>query len=304
MKSIQRKIGSLFYLIGQAFSGIFRNSALSFASVAVLIACLLITGSFFLIITNINHNISDMEYLNQIVVYINKDCPKDEVEGIRDRIAQLENVKGEPKLITKEDALKEEKEKHPENFLSLKDGDNPYRDSIVITYKDGEKVAELEEQLKSFADVDNVISRVDVAVAIDQVKSTLYILGFGFFTALVIVTVFIIITTVKVSLYSRRHEISLMWSIGATKRFIVLPFIIEGFILGVVAAILAFFAQGWIYSTIEDLITRDYSNLFAVIPYVQLAPIVIIGYLAIGIITGILGSCISIGKHINGHAHT
>ncbi len=303
MKRIQRKLESLVYMIGQAFVGIFRNGALSFASVAVLIACLLITGSFFLIITNINHNISDMEYLNQIVIYINKDCPDDEVDSIFNRVGQLENVKSHY-LVTKEEALAEEKEKHPENFLSLKDGDNPYRDSIVITYMDGEKVGQLEEQLKSFPDVDNVISRVDVAVAIDQVKSTLYILGFGFFSALVIVTVFIIITTVKVSLYSRRHEISLMWSIGATKRFIVLPFIIEGFILGVAAALLAFFAQGWIYSSIEQLITRDYSNLFSVIPYFELSGIVIIGYLAIGVLTGILGSCISIGRHVNGHAHS
>lgn len=303
MKSVLRKLESLVYLMGQAFVGIFRNGALSFASVAVLIACLLITGSFFLIITNIDHNISDMEYLNQIVIYINKDCPDDEVDSIYNRIGQLENVKSHY-LVTKEQALAEEKEKHPENFLSLKEGDNPYRDSVVITYKDGEKVGELEEQLKSFAEVDNVISRVDIAVAIEQVKSTLYILGIGFFSALVIVTIFIIITTVKVSLYSRRHEISLIWSIGATKRFIILPFIIEGFILGVTAALLAFFAQGWIYNSIEELITRDYSNLFAVIPYSQLAGIVILGYLAIGVLTGILGSCISIGKHVNGHAHS
>lgn len=302
MKTILRKLESLIYLMGQAFVGIFRNGALSFASVAVLIACLLITGSFFLIITNINHNIDDMEYLNQIVVYINKDCPDDEVDSIYSRIGQLENVKSH-RLVTKEEALEEEKEKHPENFLSLKDGDNPYRDSIVITYKDGSKVEQLEGQLKGFAEVDNVISRVDIAVAIEQVKDTLYVLSIGFFSALLIVTIFIIITTVKVSLYSRRYEISLMWSIGATKRFIVLPFIIEGFILGAVAAILAFFAQGWIYGSIEKIITRDYSTLFAVIPYSELSGMIIIGYLAIGVLTGVLGSCISVGKHVNGHTN-
>ena len=302
MKTLLRKLESLLYLVGQAFVGIFRNGGLSFASVAVLIACLLITGSFFLIITNINYNIDDMEYLNQIVVYINKDCSDEDVNAIYNRVGQLDNVKTHA-LITKEQALKEEMEKHPENFVSLKEGDNPYRDSIVITYEDGEKVGQLEQQLRGFADIENVVSRVDIAVSIEQVKDTLYILLIGFFSALVVVTVFIIITTIKVSLYSRRNEISLMWSIGATKRFIVLPFIIEGFILGVVAALIAFFVQGWIYNSIENVIIRDYSTLFAVIPYKELAFIVILGYLAIGVVTGILGSCISVGKHVNGHTN-
>lgn len=297
MKKIARKFESLFYVFGQAFVGISRNRALSIASVAVLVACLIITGSFFLIIANINHNIDDMEYLNQIVVYINKDCPSDEVASIVTRVSQLENVKG-CYLVTKEQALAEEKQKHPENFLSLKEGDNPYRDSVVITYRDGEKVPQLEEELKSFPDVDNVISRVDIAISVSQVKNTLYILSMGFFFGLVAVTIFIIITTIKVSLYARRQEISLMYSIGATRSFIVFPFIFEGVVLGLFASFVAFFIQAWLYSTIETVIATNYSGLFSVIDYSTLSTTVLLGFVLIGMVTGVLGSCISIGKHI------
>ena len=77
-----------------------------------------------------------------------------------------------------------------------------------------------------------------------------------------------------------------------------MPFVLEGMILGILASLTSFFAQSWLYSTIEAIIIRDYSGLFSVIPFSQLSTELLAGFCLIGVVTGIVGSCISIGKHM------
>ncbi|MBE6542811.1 MAG: FtsX-like permease family protein [Ruminococcaceae bacterium] len=298
MKNIFRKLESFGYLVTQAFVGIVRNGALSFASIAVLIACLLITGSFVLIIGNIDYNMQDTEYLNRIVVYINPDCPENEVLDIYNRILQLENVNdAATKLITKEQALLEEMEKNPDYFVSLEEGDNPYRDSVVITYVDSAKVEELEGQLAAFPDIDDIMSRVEIANTVESLKSVLYVVSVGFFVSLLVVTVFIIITTIRVTIFSRKKEIELMDAIGATRTFITMPFVIEGFVLGMVASLLAYFAQGWIYGSLESMALKNYS-LIKILPYDEVSGTILVGFLAVGLVTGVFGSLISLIKYM------
>lgn len=301
MKKIFRKLESFGYLVTQAFVGIVRNGALSFASIAVLIACLLITGSFVLIIGNINYNMEDTEYLNRIVVYINADCPEDEVQEIYARILQLENVnEAATTLVTKQQALEEEKNKNPDYFVSLEEGDNPYRDSVVITYIDSALVGELEAQLAAFPDIDDIMSRVEIANTVESIKSVLYVVSVGFFVSLIVVTVFIIITTIRVTIFSRKREIELMDAIGATRIFITFPFVIEGFVLGFTASLLAYFAQGWIYGSLEALATKNY-GLIKIMPYEEVSTTILVGFMAVGLLTGICGSLISLIKYMKSY---
>lgn len=298
MKKILRKLETFGYLVTQAFSGIVRNGALSFASVAVLIACLLITGSFVLIIQNINYNMQDTEYLNRIVVYINDEYTKDQTNEVFARILSLENVDTEAtKLVTKETALEEEKQKNPDHFTLLEDGDNPYRDSVVITYIDSAGVKRLEQQLTEIDGIEDILSRVEIADTVESLKSVLYFVSVGFFVTLLAVTVFIIMTTIRVTLFSRKREIEMMDAIGATRAFIILPFVIEGFLLGLVASALAFFAQGWIYGALETLATRNHT-LVSLIPYSQVSTEILLGFLIIGILTGVVGSTVTLVRYM------
>ncbi len=298
MKKIMRKLESLGYLVTQAFIGIVRNGALSFASIAVLIACLLITGSFVLIIQNINYNMQDTEYLNRIVVYIDEDCSKERSSDIYSEILMLENVdKIATKFVSKEQALEEEKKKNPEYFVSLEEGDNPYRDSVVITYVDSAGVEALEEKLAMIENVDDIVSRVEIANTVESLKSVLYFVSVGFFVSLLVVTVFIIITTIRVTMFSRKREIELMDAIGATKRFITFPFIVEGFVLGFTASLVAFFIQGWIYGALDSIATNNYT-LITLLPYSELSAQIFLGFMAVGIFTGVFGSVISLIKYM------
>ena len=298
MKKILRKLETFGYLVTQAFAGIVRNGALSFASVAVLIACLLITGSFVLIIQNINYNMQDTEYLNRIVVYMDDECTRERFSEIYSEILSLDNVdRVGTRAISKQEALEEEKKKNPDHFALLEEGDNPYRDSVVITYVDSAGVEALEVRLYEIEEVDDVVSRVEIANTVESLKSVLFFVSVGFFVTLLVVTVFIIITTIRVTLYSRQKEIEMMDALGATRSFIVLPFIIEGFVLGVVAAMLAFFAQGWTYGLIDNLATKNYA-LVNLLPYSQVSLQMLLGFMAVGVLTGVVGSVVSLAKYM------
>lgn len=298
MKKILRKLETFGYLVTQAFAGIVRNGALSFASVAVLIACLLITGSFVLIIQNINYNMQDTEYLNRIVVYLDDECSRERFAEIYSEILSLDNVdRVGTRAVSKQEALEEEKKKNPDHFSLLEEGDNPYRDSVVITYVDAAGVEALEIRLHEIEEVDDVVSRIEVANTVESLKSVLFFVSVGFFVTLLVVTVFIIITTIRVTLFSRQREIEMMDALGATRSFIVLPFIIEGFVLGVVAAMLAFFAQGWIYGLIDNLATKNYA-LVNMLPYSQVSLQMLLGFMMVGVITGVVGSIVSLAKYM------
>ena len=298
MKKILRKLETFGYLVTQAFAGIVRNGALSFASVAVLIACLLITGSFVLIIQNINYNMQDTEYLNRIVVYMDDECTRERFSEIYSEILSLDNVdRVGTRAISKQEALEEEKKKNPDHFALLEEGDNPYRDSVVITYVDSAGVEALEVRLYEIEEVDDVVSRVEIANTVESLKSVLFFVSVGFFVTLLVVTVFIIITTIRVTLYSRQKEIEMMDALGATRSFIVLPFIIEGFVLGVVAAMLAFFAQGWTSGLIDTLATKNYA-LVNLLPYSQVSLQMLLGFMAVGVLTGVVGSVVSLAKYM------
>ena len=298
MKKILRKLETFGYLVTQAFAGIVRNGALSFASVAVLIACLLITGSFVLIIQNINYNMQDTEYLNRIVVYMDDECSRERFAEIYSEILSLDNVdRVGTRAVSKQEALEEEKKKNPDHFSLLEEGDNPYRDSVVITYIDAAGVEALEIRLHEIEEVDDVVSRIEVANTVESLKIVLFFVSVGFFVTLLVVTVFIIITTIRVTLFSRQKEIEMMDALGATRSFIVLPFIIEGFVLGVVAAMLAFFAQGWIYGLIDNLATKNYA-LVNMLPYSQVSLQMLLGFMTVGVLTGIVGSLVSLAKYM------
>ncbi len=296
MSRIFKKLDTFFYLVSRAFSGLFKNGVLSTASVAVLVVCLLVTGSFYLIIENINFNIGDLEYLNKIVVYISDSAAEDEINKIYSDISGMDEVRN-AEFISKEKALAEEMEKHPSYFTGLEEGDNPYRDSIVITYNNNYDVALLEQKLSDIKGVDIVKSRATLANTVSSLKKALTFITVAFFAALIAVTVFIIITTVKVSLYARKDEIALMYTIGATKSFVTLPFILEGFIIGITASVSAFFLQWWIYGTIRDLAVR-YADLIKTLEFSEVYPVLAIGFVLIGTVTGIIGSTVSLGRYM------
>lgn len=288
------------YLIGQAFTGLWRNFGMSIASVLVLLACLLTTGSFFALIKNLNYNLDDLGQLNQIVVYLDESYTSAQVEGVKAKIAAMSGVEG-ASIVTKEQALAEEKQKYAEQypslFDSLSEADNPYRDSIVITYRQGVSVGGLEADITALEGVANMVSRADVADSVSSMKNGISVVFAGFMIVLFVVTLFVIIMTIRLAVMSRSKEIMIMRYVGATRHFIMTPFELEGVIIGVVSALLAFILQRQIYAAAARLLTNGY-DLIRVMPFHSLGLAFLGGFLLIGIVTGAVGSWISLRKYL------
>ena len=286
---------NIFYFIGQAFAGLWRNGVMSFASVAVLMSCLVVIGGFALIVKNIDVNLEQFGNLNEIVVFCDTEATEEEIVAVGEQLGKLDNI-ASIRRITKAEGLAQMKAEY-DVYDDVTEENNPLPDSYEITYIDTEKVGELDYQLHQIEGIVKVNNRLDLATSIESVKSGVMLVFVWFLAILSVVSVFIIINTIKLSVFARRHEISVMRYVGATGWFITLPFIFEGIIIGVFSSVVAFFAEWYIYSYIETMVLTDL-QMISILTFQEIKNTVLFGFMGLGVVAGILGSSISLSKYL------
>lgn len=286
---------NIFYFIGQAFAGLWRNGVMSFASVAVLMSCLVVIGGFALIVKNIDVNLEQFGNLNEIVVFCDTEATEEEIVAVGEQLGKLDNI-ASIRRITKAEGLAQMKAEY-DVYDDVTEENNPLPDSYEITYIDTEKVGELDYQLHQIEGIVKVNNRLDLATSIESVKSGVMLVFVWFLAILSVVSVFIIINTIKLSVFARRHEISVMRYVGATSWFITLPFIFEGIIIGIFSSVVAFFAEWYIYSYIETMVLTDL-QMISILTFREIKNTVLFGFMGLGVIAGIIGSSISLSKYL------
>lgn len=286
---------NIFYFIGQAFAGLWRNGVMSFASVAVLMSCLVVIGGFALIVKNIDVNLEQFGNLNEIVVFCDTEATEEEIVAVGEQLGKLDNI-ASIRRITKAEGLAQMKAEY-DVYDDVTEENNPLPDSYEITYIDTEKVGELDYQLHQIEGIVKVNNRLDLATSIESVKSGVMLVFVWFLAILSVVSVFIIINTIKLSVFARRHEISVMRYVGATSWFITLPFIFEGIIIGVFSSVVAFFAEWYIYSYIETMVLTDL-QMISILTFQEIKNTVLFGFMGLGVVAGIIGSSISLSKYL------
>lgn len=293
---------NLFYFIGQAFRSIFRNAVASLSAIAVLLSCLVVMGGFTLLVENLNMNLDQLGLMNDIVVFLQYDATEEDAARIGDEIRSLGYLGvDEVTYVSKAQGLAEMKEQYAEYgdiYSEITEADNPLSDSYRITFTDNSKVATLEHVLRNDIEgVRKVNSSSDVSVKIEKIKSGVSMTFVWFLILLFVICVFIIINTIKLGIYARRDEIAVMRYVGATRGFIIAPFLIQGMIIGAVSSVAAYFIEKYIYNYIERTMMAEV-QVIKLIPFAQLSSTLILGFLAIGITTGVFGSFISLQKHV------
>lgn len=286
---------SIFYFIGQAFKGLWRNGVMTFASIAVLMSCLVVIGGFTLLVYNIDVNLEQFGLMNELVVFLNHDLSEEEITGIGEQLSSLDNLATIDR-VTKAEGLASMKEKY-EVYADVTEEENPLSDSYVLTYADTEKVPEMKYQINQIEGVRKIRDRLDLATSIESFKSGIMMIFVWFLIILAVVSVFIIVNTIKLSVFARRHEISVMRYVGATGWFITLPFLIEGIIIGLLASAIAFFVEWYFYGYIETMVMSDL-QMITIAAFGEIKKFVLAGFIALGIFTGIVGSSISLGKYL------
>ena len=284
-----------FYFIGQAFEGLWRNGVMSFASIAVLMSLLVVIGGFTLLVTNIDVNLSEFGLINQIVVFCDPNASDEQIAEIGEAIGKLDNIES-VQHVTKEEGLEQMKAEY-DIYDDVDEANNPLPDSFVITYLENEKVPNLDYQLNQIEGIAKVNNRLDLATKIESFKRGVMLVFVWFLVILGVVSIFIIINTIKLSVFSRRNEISIMQYVGATGWFISLPYIIEGAIIGLVSSVAAYFIEWYIYSYIEEMVITDL-QMISILQFSDIRGYVFWGFLGLGVVLGVVGSLISLARYL------
>lgn len=293
-----------FCFIADAFRNLWRHRATGIASVLVLTSCLVLLGAFGLLIRNIDVNVERLGLLNEIVVFVDYDTTVEELQIIAEDIKALDNVTYVD-YISKEAGFESMKETYPdykELFDSIAEsGDNPIADSFVVSYKDTAGANKLEYDLLRINGVMKVNNRVDYAATIEDFKSGLSFVFLWFFVLLLAVSVFVIFNTIKLAVHGRRNEISIMRFIGATKAYIIAPFIIEGVTIGAISAAIAYFTDMGLYAYVVKNVgigSSQLMSMFALVPFADMSIELLAIFLLLGTVTGVAASIISLHRNL------
>ncbi len=289
------------YFLQSAFRSIRKNYLMTFASIFVLIACMLIIGSAYLCSANIAAFMEGLGDQNEIVAYIDDDVAEEERSSLEDEIKDVSDFIT-VEYVTKDKALEEYRNRFGEDgeYLSWFYGEeNPLRNEFRI-HVDKAHLEEFEAISAKIADLDgiaNISSSQDVVDMLISLKRVMDILGFWIMLILAIVSWFIVSNTIKLAMYSRRHEINIMKYVGATNAFIRTPFMLEGMIIGICAAVISFALQWIVYVYLLQPLVADLSFITTV-PFMQLCPVIILYFGGIGLFVGLVASAFSINRYL------
>ena len=298
-KSERGGSASLTYLTKEGFRNIRSNSLMSLASVGVLMSCLIMIGVAFLLFVNIDSMLGDISQENVIMVFIEDDATDDEIVEMGRKIRDIENVQ-EAVFVPKEEAFPEVMESIG-SAAALFEGmeSDLLPDAYEITLNDMEKY---DASVKELEKLDNVIQlrhNREFASQLTNIRTTGGYISIAVILMLLVVSLFIISNTVKVTMYNRRLEIKIMKSVGATKWFIRWPFIVEGIVLGVISGLISLGIVFVIYHFASDAVA-DISGVFAVkpVPFKDYVLFMLAAFVATGVITGAFGSIVSMNKYL------
>ena len=230
------KKNNIGYLLREGFRGVFLHGFMSFAAICVTVACLIIMGSFCLILYNTSAMVKDLEQKNEMLVYIDESYSEAKAKSVGSQINLITNVRSAV-FVSREQALEDFIDE--QNDASLFAGIDPdtLRDRYVVTVEDNSLMQQTYDKLTEIEGVAEVNAHFEIAQGFQTVQNVLNIASLIIVSVLFVVSLFIISNTVKLAMYSRSEEIAIMKMVGATNAFIRLPFIVEGFIIGILSLI-------------------------------------------------------------------
>ena len=279
--------------------GIFLHGFMSFAAVCVTVACLLIIGSFSCLIYNVNILVEELNQTNEILVYIDSELPDAEAKSVGTQINQIPNVQ-KAVFVSREEALKEFIADHENDqaFSGVEASDLRHR--FVVTLADNSLIEETVAALEKIVGVAKINAAYELAKGFSTMQNILHIASLAVISVLLVVSLLIISNTVKLAMYDRKDEISIMKMVGATNGFIRLPFVVEGFALGMLGAALAFGLEWLMYDALVARISAvDTLKLFSLVPFTDLLLPMIAVFTFAGLFVGVVGSWTSIRKFMD-----
>ena len=296
------KFNIIGYLIKEGFSNTFKNKKSTMASLVIMCATMLIFGVFFTITENVNSIMEQIEAQQGIQVFIVDEATEQETKELGTKIQAIEGV-NQIEYKTKEDALNTVKNQFKDKQYLLKgwDEENPFPASYIVTVTDLELIGNIVDQIETFDYIKEIRSKDEVTTALISLANGVKIFSGVILAFLVVISIFIISNTIKLTVHARRKEISIMKYVGATNNFIRGPFIVEGIIIGVVSAMLSigFIALMYDFITSKIMASPLMGTMgISLLTFSEIFNLILIVYLILGIGIGVLGSIISMKRYL------
>ena len=285
--------------IRDAFKSVLRNFSLSIASIMCTTITLILVSVAVVCAANIENATKSIEDELSIVVYLNSSVTEEEIENIRADIESQENVADI--TFKSKTEWKEEMSAYDDTFETVLNylDENPLMDSFILKVNDVEHLSETSEYIKSITGVDTVKYGEgmveDIVSAFDVVEKIVVVVVI----ALIFVTAFLISNTIKLTIFSRRNAIEIMRLVGASNISIKLPFIFEGFIIGLIGAIIPICVTIYGYVILYDVLNGHvFSNMIVLIKPFNFVLFVSLALVILGAIVGMIGSMRAVGKYL------
>ena len=287
------------YLLKEGVRNIWSNRTMSLASVGVLVSCLLLTGAAVLFSMNISAAMKTLEGTNSVKVYMQQGQPVLTSVKVGQEIRKLDNIKS-CKFIPKDQAIENVMgmlgEKDANLLAGLTGKDNPLPDAYQVSFQDLSKYKNTVGKIQKIQGVEKVNDYSDIAAKLTKLDHLITTGGFWIILLLSLVSLFIISNTIRATMFSRRLEISIMKSVGATNWFIRVPFIVEGVIIGLISGVIASLVLQLLYDKLTGTLTSI--TMFSPISMNSISATLTGSFLLAGCLFGALGGAISIGKYL------
>ena len=293
---------SLRYLFKEGFKNTWTNRMMSFASICVLLSCLVLIGSASMMFLNVESVIDRIEDENVIMVYITDGSDDAAIKDMGTKLKNIPNV-AEVEFVSKEEAWADQlktMEDAQAKFFTEISTEIPLPDAYKVTVKDLDGFAKTVKEIKKLDNIDTIRQNTDLAKKLDTISRGISIIAVVIIAVLFAISLFIISNTIKLTVYSRRLEISIMKSVGATNSFVRLPFVVEGVIIGLLSGVLSLGVVWGVY----DLAVNQFSDLFstmgiAPLNFANYALEMLGAFVAIGVVSGVGGSIITMRRYLN-----
>lgn len=291
------KLNRIGYLIKSGFKGIFSHGLMSFASVTIIMACLIIMGSFSLLIVNINVMIDDLEKENEVVAFVDESLSDDAAAALQTKLEAVPNV-SKVTFVTREEAMQSFEKDYDKDLFSDIDA-SVFRNRYVINLTDIDQMADTKTALEGVDGIAKVNAHLEYAKGFITVRNIVSVVSLILIVLLMAVSLLIMTNTIKLATFTRREEIAIMKMVGASNGFIRCPFVVEGLVLGVFGGGLAFLLEWGIYVLVTNrIVTSVTGTLIKVVAFDTVMLPLLIAYLAVGVLVGVIGGVTAIRNYL------
>ena len=291
------RMSRFFFLIGQGFKNIFTHGFMSFASVAVITACLFIMGCFSLLTLNIDNMIAEMQSQNRVIAYVDEALDEDEARALESKVSKVANIET-CEFVTREEAMTSFESDYDADLFENIDS-SVFRHRYVLSLTDLSLMQETKADLEGIDGIADVRAHLDYAEKFVTLRNIVSIVSVILVVTLIVVSLFIMTNTIKLATFTRREEIAIMRMVGATNGFIRLPFVVEGLVLGALGGAVAYGLVALVYHlATQKLLAAMAFGFVVLVPFSTVALPLLGVFLGVGILVGVLGGVSAIRNYL------